>query len=277
MIGVVKQTTAGATTKGPLQSSTKAPPQTTVRPAGTASTQQAALLAQHQQAILKASQSLANSQTHTLQPKQAQQAAPPRPPSEPEPEPFELPEVDSEYSDSDEEEQAKKAALRPGWTHSPELRQALAMQASFNPDELFGAIPQLHMEGESGWPLRCAIHRNAIIIGQRLTFSGHVVSVSASHQKCSSSREWQLDFGIGRVQPTGAGSTLFSATRKKSMRGGWDSGSQNPRPALATKDARSYLSFCSVFPDCCNRSQSVVVNHRSEFFPFRFNIVVSFP
>ena len=59
-----------------------------------------------------------------------------------------MPDVDSEYSDSDEEEQARKAALRPVWTQSPELRQALAMQANFNPDELFGAIPQLQMEGE---------------------------------------------------------------------------------------------------------------------------------
>lgn len=65
------------------------------------------------------------------------------------PEPFELPDIDSEYSDSDEEEQARKAALRPGWTQSPILRQQLATQSTFNPDHLFGAIPPLEMEGSS--------------------------------------------------------------------------------------------------------------------------------
>ena len=65
-----------------------------------------------------------------------------------EPEGFELPDIDSEYSDSDEDEQARRAALRPGWTQSPILRQALATQASYNPDHLFGVIPTLQMEGE---------------------------------------------------------------------------------------------------------------------------------
>lgn len=67
-------------------------------------------------------------------------------PEMPEPEPFQLPEIDSEYSDSDEDVQAQKAALRPVWTHSPELRQALAVQAMFDPDQLFGEMPALRME-----------------------------------------------------------------------------------------------------------------------------------
>lgn len=70
----------------------------------------------------------------------------PAEPEAPEVEPFHLPEIDSEYSDSDEEVQAKKAALRPDWTHSPELRQALAVQAMFDPDQLFGEMPALRME-----------------------------------------------------------------------------------------------------------------------------------
>ena len=121
--------------------------------------QQQALLNQHQQAMSALSKSFGPiaksapsqpgpSQQRVQQQQQAREAHPPAP-VEVEPEPFELPEVDSEYSDSDEEEQAKKAAARPGWTHSPNLRQALNVQATFDPDELFGEIPALRMEGAS--------------------------------------------------------------------------------------------------------------------------------
>jgi hypothetical protein len=82
-----------------------------------------------------------------LQQQQQQQQAV-QAPADPEPEPFALPDIDSEYSDSDDEAHAKKEAAMPVWTHSPELRQALAVQATFNPDDLFGEIPQLRMEGE---------------------------------------------------------------------------------------------------------------------------------
>lgn len=56
---------------------------------------------------------------------------------------IELPEINSEYSDSDDEDRSK--AL-PGWAQSPELRQALQLQSTINPDDIFGAIRPLRME-----------------------------------------------------------------------------------------------------------------------------------
>ncbi|BGP07844.1 hypothetical protein JCM10049v2_003687 [Rhodotorula toruloides] len=69
----------------------------------------------------------------------------PTPQAKPEPEPFiELPDVDSEYSDSEDEDaqEAKKAAL-PRWAQSPNLARALELQQTINPDEIFGPIPKL--------------------------------------------------------------------------------------------------------------------------------------
>lgn len=101
---------------------------------------QQAVLSQHQQAILSASIAFGKPKDAVASTSKAVEA------QEPEVEPFQLPEIDSEYSDSDEDVQAQKAALRPVWTHSPELRQALAVQATFDPDRIFGDIPALHME-----------------------------------------------------------------------------------------------------------------------------------
>ncbi|GJN89172.1 hypothetical protein Rhopal_002146-T1 [Rhodotorula paludigena] len=69
-----------------------------------------------------------------------QQAAP-----APKPEPVyqELPEIDSEYSDSDDETQERKRAALPHWAQSPALAQALLNQQQVNPDEIFGPIPKL--------------------------------------------------------------------------------------------------------------------------------------
>lgn len=52
------------------------------------------------------------------------------------------------FSDSDPEVQEQKAAERPSWTRSPNLRAALQSQSHVNPDGIFGAIQPLSMEGE---------------------------------------------------------------------------------------------------------------------------------
>ena len=57
---------------------------------------------------------------------------------------IELPEPNSEYSDSEDESRPRYAA--PGWAQSPELAQALQSQATVNPDDIFGAIRPLRME-----------------------------------------------------------------------------------------------------------------------------------
>lgn len=136
-VGVAKQAQLNASRPTQQASISKAPLQSAKSGA------QQALLSQHQQAILSASTAFGKSQV----PPKASTSQPVKP-AEPEfePEPFQLPEIDSEYSDSDEDVQAQKAALRPVWTHSPELRQALAVQATFDPDQLFGAMPALKME-----------------------------------------------------------------------------------------------------------------------------------
>ncbi|GAA5871060.1 hypothetical protein JCM3774_005100 [Rhodotorula dairenensis] len=64
----------------------------------------------------------------------------------PEPEvPYqELPDIDSEYSDSDDEvAQEQKQAALPGWAKSPNLVRALQRQQEINPDDIFGPIPKL--------------------------------------------------------------------------------------------------------------------------------------
>ncbi|RSH87594.1 uncharacterized protein EHS24_000106 [Apiotrichum porosum] len=56
-----------------------------------------------------------------------------------------LPDIASEYSDSDDSDR-ETDFKRPAWAESPELRHALEQQAHVNPDELFGAIRPLNME-----------------------------------------------------------------------------------------------------------------------------------
>ncbi|ESK86648.1 tat-binding protein 7 [Moniliophthora roreri MCA 2997] len=58
---------------------------------------------------------------------------------------IELPEINSEYSDSEDEDRPKNFNP-PDWAQSPELRQQLQMQSTINPDEIFGAIQPLRME-----------------------------------------------------------------------------------------------------------------------------------
>lgn len=56
-----------------------------------------------------------------------------------------LPDIASEYSDSDDEDR-ETDFKRPAWAESPELKQLLEMQQHVNPDELFGPIRPLSME-----------------------------------------------------------------------------------------------------------------------------------
>ena len=58
---------------------------------------------------------------------------------------IELPDIDSEYSDPDDEDRKRTFEL-PQWVQSPALRVALVLQSTVNSDEIFGAIKPLRME-----------------------------------------------------------------------------------------------------------------------------------
>lgn len=58
---------------------------------------------------------------------------------------IELPDINSEYSDSEDEDRVR-TFNPPDWAQSPELRQALQIQSTVNPDDIFGAIRPLRME-----------------------------------------------------------------------------------------------------------------------------------
>ncbi|TFK77109.1 hypothetical protein BDN72DRAFT_890884 [Pluteus cervinus] len=64
-----------------------------------------------------------------------------KPPSES----IELPDINSEYSDSEDEDRPRTFDP-PTWAQSPELRQTLEFQSTINPDEIFGPIRPLRME-----------------------------------------------------------------------------------------------------------------------------------
>lgn len=59
---------------------------------------------------------------------------------------IELPEPNSEYSDSEDEGGQQRKANAPEWTQSPELRAALESQSRVNPDDIFGPVRPLRME-----------------------------------------------------------------------------------------------------------------------------------
>ena len=50
----------------------------------------------------------------------------------------ELPDVQSEYSDSEDEASIKKRKLEPSWTRGRELEDLLLQQSTVDPDEIFG-------------------------------------------------------------------------------------------------------------------------------------------
>ncbi|KAF9478526.1 hypothetical protein BDN70DRAFT_40904 [Pholiota conissans] len=58
---------------------------------------------------------------------------------------IELPDINSEYSDSEDEDRPRTFDP-PDWAQSPELRQALETQSTINPDDIFGAVRPLKME-----------------------------------------------------------------------------------------------------------------------------------
>ncbi|KDQ07719.1 hypothetical protein BOTBODRAFT_119704 [Botryobasidium botryosum FD-172 SS1] len=58
---------------------------------------------------------------------------------------IELPDINSEYSDSDDEDRPKNFNP-PDWAQDGQLQHALQLQSEFNPDVLFGAVRPLHLE-----------------------------------------------------------------------------------------------------------------------------------
>lgn len=58
---------------------------------------------------------------------------------------IELPDVNSEYSDSEDEDRPGKFEP-PNWAQSPELRAQLERQSRTNPDDIFGPVKPLRME-----------------------------------------------------------------------------------------------------------------------------------
>ncbi|KAH7102026.1 inner centromere protein, partial [Auriculariales sp. MPI-PUGE-AT-0066] len=65
---------------------------------------------------------------------------------EPNPDDIELPEIRSEYSDSDDEDRKDKKADLPEWAQSPNLRRHLKEQLMTDPDEVFGAIREIDLD-----------------------------------------------------------------------------------------------------------------------------------
>jgi hypothetical protein len=51
-----------------------------------------------------------------------------------------LPEIDSEYSDSDDDSPKKPSMVKPAWAESPILFAQLKRQQMVNPDDVFGEI-----------------------------------------------------------------------------------------------------------------------------------------
>ena len=51
-----------------------------------------------------------------------------------------LPEIDSEYSDSEDESPKKQTIVKPSWAESPILIAQLKRQQMINPDDVFGEI-----------------------------------------------------------------------------------------------------------------------------------------
>lgn len=76
---------------------------------------------------------------------QVQAAKTPKQPPRVASEDIELPDINSEYSDSEDEDRPK-SFNPPEWAQSPELRQQLEDQSRYDPDDIFGRIGPLRME-----------------------------------------------------------------------------------------------------------------------------------
>lgn len=59
---------------------------------------------------------------------------------------IELADIDSEYSDSDDEDRPRSGKDAPEWAQSPNINTALRSQEMHNPDEIFGRMKPLSME-----------------------------------------------------------------------------------------------------------------------------------
>ncbi|CDO71531.1 hypothetical protein BN946_scf184911.g1 [Trametes cinnabarina] len=57
---------------------------------------------------------------------------------------IELPDINSEYSDSEDEDRPRREL--PDWAQSPDIAAALQQQSTINPDDIFGRIGPLRME-----------------------------------------------------------------------------------------------------------------------------------
>ena len=85
----------------------------------------------------------------TMEPSQSRPKTPVGPPMAQEPpqvasESIELPDINSEYSDSEDEDRPKPNL--PDWAKSPDIAAALQQQSTINPDDIFGRIGPLRME-----------------------------------------------------------------------------------------------------------------------------------
>lgn len=108
-----------------------------------ASTTAKAKVAKGKEAELEEKQAL---QTRTAPQTEREQTRKPEMPAPAVPsESIELPEINSEYSDSDDEDR-KKTFSPPRWAQSPALREALQSQSTVDPDDIFGAIKPLKMD-----------------------------------------------------------------------------------------------------------------------------------
>ncbi|KAF8517907.1 inner centromere protein [Hysterangium stoloniferum] len=58
---------------------------------------------------------------------------------------IELPDINSEYSNSDDEDRPRTFDP-PDWAQSPDLGRALQSQSQINPDDIFGPVKPLKME-----------------------------------------------------------------------------------------------------------------------------------
>ncbi len=156
---------ASSKTAGPSKSLLKQPSVSSLASAAVAGSSMSKVPISESKSILKTAMSSSNlkakgkaPETDDAQPAQLLQsqmahrakaqiaASTPRQPPPVTSESIELPDINSEYSDSDDEDRPR-SFNPPNWAQSPELRQALEQQSSLNPDDIFGSrVPQLRME-----------------------------------------------------------------------------------------------------------------------------------
>ncbi|KEP55119.1 inner centromere protein, ARK-binding region protein [Rhizoctonia solani 123E] len=128
-----------STTANPFQSAPPASTTKTLKPATSSSSLKATAAKKAKGSISDAPGQALQQQMHARV--QAQLKAAQKEP-EVQSENIELPDINSEYSDSDDEDRDKDF---PSWTQDQALMDALRSQESFNPDALFGPIQPLKM------------------------------------------------------------------------------------------------------------------------------------